>query len=45
MIYGSTDFDERRDQWEYIKKSIDIFNIPWMCIWDFNEIKENGEND
>ena len=42
-IYASTDFDERRNQWDYIKKSVEIFDIPWLCIGDFNEIKENGE--
>ena len=39
------DFEERKQLWDYIKKSVDIFNIPWMCIGDFNEVKENEEKD
>ena len=42
-IYGSTDFEERRSKWEYVKKSVVIFSIPWMYIGDFNEVKENAE--
>ncbi|XWS48307.1 hypothetical protein CRYUN_Cryun13aG0064000 [Craigia yunnanensis] len=42
-MYRSTNFDERRNHWEYIKKSMAIFNIPWMCIGDFNKVKDNEE--
>ena len=42
-MYSSTDFEERMNHWEYIKRSVAIFNIPWMCIRDFNDVKDNGE--
>ena len=44
-MYGSIEFEERRSHWKYIMKSIDIFNIPWMCIRDIIEVKENEEKD
>ncbi|XWS65235.1 hypothetical protein CRYUN_Cryun05aG0074800 [Craigia yunnanensis] len=44
-IYESTDFEERKEQWEYIKKSMAIFKISWLCIGDFNKVKENEEKE
>ena len=38
-------FEERRLLWEQIKKIIDIFNVPWVCIGDFNYVKDAMEKD
>ncbi|KAI9187217.1 hypothetical protein LWI28_025643 [Acer negundo] len=42
-FYGSSKSAERHHSWSLLRRLSDLFNMPWLCCGDFNEISSASE--
>ena len=42
-FYGAPEMANREDSWSVLHHLSSQFNLPWVCIGDFNEITKLGE--
>ena len=48
-FYGETIMHKRQESWDLLQQLNSQFNLPWVCVGDFNEIvrgleKKGGTN-
>ena len=42
-FYGEPITHKHHESWELLRKLHSQFNLPWLCVGDFNEIVGNSE--
>ena len=43
-FYGHPNANRRKNSWNLLRQISRRFDLPWVCVGDFNEIVSNAEN-
>ncbi|KAK3218735.1 hypothetical protein Dsin_012705 [Dipteronia sinensis] len=42
-FYGNPNANQRSHSWNLLRRLVDMSNLPWVCVGDFNEVLDGAE--